>query len=59
VSVITDVRYNRVKGYSRKYTIGYTANTRNTHRNSQRDCIKAFISGLYFIVNSFVTIKHS
>jgi hypothetical protein len=31
VSVIIDVCYNRVKLYSRKYVIAYTANTRNTH----------------------------
>jgi hypothetical protein len=31
VSVAADVRYNRVKGYSRKYTTGYTAKTRDKH----------------------------
>jgi hypothetical protein len=31
VSVIADGRYNRMMGYSRKYTIGYIANTRNKH----------------------------
>jgi hypothetical protein len=30
--VVTDVRYNRVKVYSRKYTIGHITNTRNKHR---------------------------
>jgi hypothetical protein len=29
VSVIADVRHNRVKGYSRKYTIGYIASADN------------------------------
>jgi hypothetical protein len=29
VCVIADVPYNRVKEYSRKYTIGYIDNTRN------------------------------
>jgi hypothetical protein len=31
VSIIANVHYNRVKGYSRKYIIGYTANTPNTY----------------------------
>jgi hypothetical protein len=56
MSVITDVRYNQVKGYSRKYTIGYTA-IRNKHGNAQREYIKVFISGFYFILNSFLTTK--
>jgi hypothetical protein len=34
VSVIVDVPYNPVKGYSLKYTIGYIANTRNKYRNT-------------------------
>jgi hypothetical protein len=33
--VIDDVRCNRVKGYARKYNIGYIANKRNKHRNTQ------------------------
>jgi hypothetical protein len=33
-SVIADIRYNRLKGYSRKYPIGHIANTRNKHRNN-------------------------
>jgi hypothetical protein len=36
---IADVRYNRGKGYSRKYTIGYITNARNKH-NTQCDYIK-------------------
>jgi hypothetical protein len=43
VYVAADVRYNRVKGYSRKYIIGYIANTRNKHRNTKCDYIKMFI----------------
>jgi hypothetical protein len=35
MSVIANARYNRVKGFSRKYTIGYMANTRNKNRNTQ------------------------
>jgi hypothetical protein len=34
VSVIVDIPYNRVKGYSRKYIIGYIANACNKHRTS-------------------------
>jgi hypothetical protein len=34
VSVIADVHHNRVRGYSRKYTIGYTANTRNKQKHT-------------------------
>jgi hypothetical protein len=45
VSVITDVRYNPVKGYSQKYTISYIANTRNKHRSTEYDHIKVFILG--------------
>jgi hypothetical protein len=48
VSVIADVRYNREKGYSRKYTTGYLANTRNKYRNTQCDYIKGFILFFYF-----------
>jgi hypothetical protein len=48
MSVITDVRCNRAKGYSRKYTIGYTANTRNKHRNTHCDYIKDFMFLLFF-----------
>jgi hypothetical protein len=56
-SVIADVRYNRVKGYSRKYTAGYIANTCNKHRNTQCDYIKVFILGLFFILNTFLTTE--
>lgn len=41
----SDVHYNRVKGYSLKYTIGYTANRRNTHRNIPCDYIKDIFIG--------------
>jgi hypothetical protein len=56
---IADAHYNRVKGYSRKYTIGYIANTRNKHINTQYDYIKVFILGLFFVLNSFLTTKSS
>jgi hypothetical protein len=36
VSIIA-VHYNRVKGYSLKYTIGHMANTRNKNRSAQYD----------------------
>jgi hypothetical protein len=49
VSVIADVRYNRVRRYSRKYTIGYTANTNKKHRNTQCDYMHFFILGFFFI----------
>jgi hypothetical protein len=45
VSVISDVRYNRVKGSSRKYTTGYLANTRNKH-GSTCDYINGFYTGV-------------
>jgi hypothetical protein len=32
--VIGEVRYNRVKRYSQKYTIGYIGITHNKHRNT-------------------------
>jgi hypothetical protein len=41
--VISDVRYNRVKVYSQKHTIGYITNTHSKHRNTQCDYIKVFI----------------
>jgi hypothetical protein len=47
-SISTDVRYNRVKGYSRKYITGYIASTRNTHSNTQCDYIKVFVAGLVY-----------
>jgi hypothetical protein len=34
MSVATEALYNRVKGYSGKYTTGYIANTRNKHGNT-------------------------
>jgi hypothetical protein len=48
MSVIADVLCNRVKEYSRKYTVEYIANTRNRHRNTQYDYINlgSFISQL-------------
>jgi hypothetical protein len=58
-SVISDVRYNRVKGYSRKYTIGYITNTRRKRRNTQCDYMKVFIFGLFFTLNNFLAIKPS
>lgn len=41
-SVITDVRCNRLKGYSLKYIIGYIANTRTKQRNTHCDYINVF-----------------
>jgi hypothetical protein len=55
-SAITDVRYNRVQRYSRKYTIGYTANTSNIHRNTQIYDIN-FLYWDTFILNSFLTTR--
>jgi hypothetical protein len=49
VSVIADVPYNRVKGYTRKYAIGYTANTRNKHKNTRCDYVNISIFEFYFI----------
>jgi hypothetical protein len=46
-AVIGDVRYNRVKGYSRKYTTGRITSTCNKHRNTRCDYIKVFILGLF------------
>jgi hypothetical protein len=34
VSVIADVHNNRVRGYSRQYTIGYISSRRNKNRNT-------------------------
>jgi hypothetical protein len=45
---IADVRYIRMKRYSRKYTIGFIANTRHEHTNPKRDYIKVFILVFYF-----------
>jgi hypothetical protein len=58
-SVIADVHYNRVKGYSRECAIGYIANTHNKHRNTQCDSVKVFKLGLFLILNSFLTTKPS
>jgi hypothetical protein len=55
VPVIADIRYKRMKGYSRKYTIGFIANTRNKHINIQCDYIRFFILGLFFILNICLT----
>jgi hypothetical protein len=59
VSVTSDVRYERVKGYSRKQTIGYTANTRDKHRNKQCDYVMVFRFVFLFILTSFLTTKPS
>jgi hypothetical protein len=48
-----------VKGYSRKCTIGYIANTCNKHTNIKYDYIKVFVLGFFFILNSFLAIKPS
>jgi hypothetical protein len=48
MSVIAYVRYNRVKGYSRKCTIALVANTRSKRRN-KREYIKVFVLG--FLLN--------
>jgi hypothetical protein len=48
VPVRANVRYNRTRGYSQKYTIGYIPNTRNKHRNTQCDYIKVFIIYIFF-----------
>jgi hypothetical protein len=53
VSVIADVRYNRVERYSRKYTIAYAAST----RNKLCGYIEVFILLFYFILNNFITKK--
>jgi hypothetical protein len=57
VSVTVDVRYNAVKGYSRKYTIEYIANTRNKHINTQCVYTQVSILGFFFILNSFLNNK--
>jgi hypothetical protein len=57
--VIADACYNRVKGYSRKYTIGYIDNTRNKHKNTPCDYMKVFIFGFFCILNSFLTTEPS
>jgi hypothetical protein len=36
MSVIADVRHNQVKGYSRKYAIGYIANTHTINIETHR-----------------------
>jgi hypothetical protein len=41
------------KGYSWKYTIRYTANTRNKHRNTECDYIKVFYIGVTFLTTKF------
>jgi hypothetical protein len=50
VSIIGDVHCNRVKGYSREYTIGHIASTRNKHRNTQCAYVKIFIIEVFLIV---------
>jgi hypothetical protein len=58
VSIIADVRYSRVKEYSRKYTytIGYILNTHSKYRNTHCHYIKVVIFGFFFILNSFLSI---
>jgi hypothetical protein len=48
VPTITDVRYNRMKGYSWNYTIGYTGNTPNKHGHTQCDYLRFFVLGFFF-----------
>lgn len=58
VPVIADVHYNRVKGYWRKFTIGYIGNSRSKHRDPQYEYIKAlYRGGSFFNLNSFLTKK--
>jgi hypothetical protein len=40
LSVSANVRYTRVKWYSRKYALQHIANKRSTHRNTQCDYTK-------------------
>jgi hypothetical protein len=60
VSIIADVRYNQVKGYSWKYTIGYITDTHSKHRNTQCDYIKIFTLGFpeLLVLKTFLTTKH-
>jgi hypothetical protein len=58
-SVIADVKYTQVKGYSWKYTIGYIANTHSKHRNTKCHYVQVFIFGFFLIVNSLLTTKPS
>lgn len=48
-----------VKGYLRKYTIRYIANTRSKHKNTHCDYREVFILGFFFIVNGLLTTKPS
>jgi hypothetical protein len=52
-----NVLCDQMKGFSRKYTIGYIANTRNKRRHTQCDYIKMYI--YFFILNSFLTTNPS
>jgi hypothetical protein len=53
VFVIADVRCDRVKRYSWKYTTGYVTNTRNKQRNIQCDFIKVFMLGFFYCFKWF------
>jgi hypothetical protein len=50
-SVTTDVRYNRLNVYSRKYTTGYIAIAPNSHRNKQCGYMKVLLAVLFFKLN--------
>jgi hypothetical protein len=58
VSVTAYVSYNRMKGYSRKYTIGYIASTCNEHRNTLW-LYKGIYIGVIFYFKLFLTVKPS
>jgi hypothetical protein len=59
-SIIANVGYSRMKAYIHvKYTVGYIANARNKHGNTQCVNIKIFILGLLFIIYSILTMKPS
>jgi hypothetical protein len=49
MSVIADIRYNRVNGYSRKCTTGYKSYRRNELSHSQCDYIKGFYMASIFL----------
>jgi hypothetical protein len=52
-------QYNQVKGYSWNYITVYIANRGNKHRNTLRDCLKDFISGVMFYSKYFSNYKNS
>jgi hypothetical protein len=58
-SVSADVRCNRLKGYSRKCTAGYTGHTNNKHRNTECDYIHFYILEFFLILDIFLTSKPS